>query len=56
MIERIFHFMNYFAKNKFIDDFLCCKKQINNNFRFLIIFDYCVFKQRQDRVDKTHYN
>ena len=45
MIERIFHFINYFAKNKFVDDFLYYKKQINDDFRFLIIFDYCVFKQ-----------
>ena len=56
MIERIFHLMNYFTKNEFIDDFLCCKKQVNNDFRFLIIFDYYVFEQRQSRVDKTHYD
>ena len=56
MIEQIFHFMNYFAKNKFVDNFLYCKKQINNDFRFLIIFDYYVFKQRQSRVDKIHHD
>ena len=56
MIERIFHFMNYFARNEFIDDLLCCKKQINDDFWFLIISDYCVFKQRQSRVDKTYYD
>ena len=46
MIERIFRFMNYFARSKFIDDLLYCKKQINNDFQFLIIFDYCVFEQQ----------
>ena len=56
MIERTFHLMNYFARNKFIDDFLCCKKQINNDFRFSIIFNYYVFKQRQNRVDKAHHD
>ena len=44
MIELIFHFMNYFVKNKFVDNFLYYKKQVNNNFQFLIIFDYCVFE------------
>ena len=44
MIERIFHFMNYFAKNEFIDDFPYYKKQINDDFRFLIIFNYFIFK------------
>ena len=56
MIEQIFYFMNYFAKNKFIDDFLYCKKQINDDFRFLIICNYCIFEHRQNRVDKMHHN
>ena len=56
MIERIFYLMNYFARNESVDNFLCCKKQINNNFQFLIIFDYCYFEQRQNRVNKTHHN
>ena len=56
MIERIFHLINYFIKNKFVDDLLCCKKQINNDFRFLIIFNYYVLKQRQNHVDKTYYD
>ena len=56
MIERVFHFMNYFAKNEFVDDLLYCKKQVDDDFRFLIIFDYCVFEQRQNRVNKAHYD
>ena len=56
MIKRIFYFMNYFAKNEFIDNSLCCKKQVNNNFRFLIIFNNYIFKQRQNRVDKAHHD
>ena len=56
MIERIFYFINYFTRNEFVDDLLYCKKQINDNFQFLIIFNYCVFKQQQNRVDKTHHD
>ena len=56
MIERIFYFINYFIKDEFVDDLLCCKKQINNNFQFLIIFNYYIFEQQQNRVDRMHHN
>ena len=46
MIEQVFHLMNYFVKDEFVDDLLYCKKQINDDFQFLIISDYCVFEQR----------